>query len=174
MTDLVIGFDYQKLIKQFRNLRKAKDFLATVNTGSVEAGRIDCNFRYSPLDGGIEQANVNLEGEGPFYLLSYRTLRYCMRRDNVKTPEIGDMIWLGNFRLKVIANFRGWPNDFVVMLPDTLAVLMCTILPFSRWADMIYRRLILTAAVWNLAKCNAAQWPHWGNLKWSKEYKEEK
>jgi hypothetical protein len=101
MTDLIIGFDYQKIIKQFRNLRKAKDFLASVNTGPFEPGRIGFDFRYSPLDEGIEQVNFTLRDEGPFYLLDWRTF-------------------------------------------------------------------------WNLAKCRAGEWPHWGHLKWSKEYRKAK
>jgi hypothetical protein len=172
--DLIIGFDYQNIVKQFRNLRKAKDFLANVNTGPFETGWIHYNFRYSPLDECIEQVNFTLKGEGPFYLLDNRTLSHIMiMYPDFKRPKIGDIIWLGDLRLKVISNYRGWSSEFLVMFPDISSVLVYAILPFSRWLDLIYRRLILTASVWNLAKCRAGEWPHWGHLKWSKEYKED-
>jgi hypothetical protein len=175
MTDLIIGFDYQNIVKQFRNLRKAKDFLANVNTGPFEAGWINLDFRYSPLDEGIEQVNFTLQGEGPFYLLRLRTLKFILRMcPDFKIPKIGDIIWLGNLRLKVIANYRGWHDEFLVMFPDALSILVYAALPSFRWLDLIYRRLILTASVWNLAECRAGEWPHWGHLKWSKEYKKEK
>jgi hypothetical protein len=174
-NELVIGFDYQNLIKQFRNLRKAKDFLATVNTGPIEAGWINYNYRYSSLDGGVEQVCFTLEGEGPFYLLGNRTLRYIMAtHPDFKFPKIGDIIWVGDFRLKIIDNHQGWPYTFLVMFPDTLSILIYAILPFVRWFDLIYRRLILTASVWNLARCRVEEWPHWGHLKWSKEYRKTK
>jgi hypothetical protein len=144
MTDLIIGFDYQNIVKQFRNLRKARDFLVAVNTGPINAGWITYNYRHSPLDGRIEQGYITLEGEGPFYSLDNRMLRYISRiHPGFKFPEVGDIIWLGGFRLKVIDNHRGSPCEFIVMLPDILSILIYAILPFARWFDLIYRRLIL-------------------------------
>jgi hypothetical protein len=89
-----------------------------------------------------------------------------------KLPKVGDIIWVGDFRLKVVANHRGWPYEFLMMFPDTLSILIYAVLPFVRWFDLIYRRLILTASIWNLAKIEAGELPHWGHLKWSREYKE--
>lgn len=170
MTDLIIEFGYQNIVKHFRNLRKTKDFLANVNSGHFEAGWIDCNFRYSPLDECVEQVGFTLKGEGPFYSLDNRTLRYGC--PDFKTPKRGGIFWLGHLRFRVIdINLYG---ELFVMFPDALSVLIYAILPFSRWVDLIYRRLILTASAWNLAKFRVGGMPHWGHFKWSKEYKKAK
>lgn len=172
--DLIIHLDYQELIKRLKLAWRAKDILCSPYYFSHEpADFIKANHEYSPLEGGMESVYFTLEGDGPFFVLGNRTLRMASTIIKpFKFKGVGSTINLNGLRLKVVGEY--YHSEYLVMLPSAWAAIFYYLLPIPRWFDKIYRRLILTAAVWGLADCPAAEIPYWGHLKWSKEYKRAK
>lgn len=166
--DLIIYLDYQKLIKRLKIAWRAKDILCSPYYFSYQtADKVRINYEHSPLEGGLESVYFILEGDGPFFMLDNRTLRAADRAIGpFKFKGVGSTIDLNGLRLKVVGEY--YQFEYLAMLPSAWAGMFYYLLPIPRWFDKIYRRLILTAAVWGLAVCPAAEIPCWGHLKWFK------
>lgn len=166
--DLIIHLDYQKLLKRLKLAWRAKDILCSPYYLSHQtADFVRVNYEYSPLEGGLESVYFTLEGGGPFFMLDNRTLRAADRAIRpFKFKGVGSVVNLNGLRLKIIGEYYHF--EYLVMLPSVWAAIFYYLLPIPRWFDKIYRRLILTAAVWGLAVCPAAEIPCWSHLKWYK------
>lgn len=160
--DLIIHWDYQKLIKRLKLAWKTKDILVPYSYRDMGFIKSECKF--SPLDGCLENIQFTLNGDGPIFLLDWQTLRVASKAiQSFEWGGVGSIVNLSGLRLKVVDECR---NDYLVMLPNIGSVILYYLFPNLRWFDMIYRRGILTAAVWGLADCPAAEIPYWGHLKW--------
>jgi hypothetical protein len=81
-------------------------------------------------------------------------------------PNVGDVFSLGHLNLRVVDIS---PDDFcrdtaTVMRDGPEAALTAWLLPALRFTDLVYRRLIITAAIWRLATCDRAVIPSWRDL----------
>lgn len=166
---MIIHLDYQSLIKRLKLAWKTKDVLLAPHYWSYQnVGFVKMIYEFASIDGGLESVCFTLEGDGPLFLLDNRTLRMVSKVIRpFKWEGVGSIVNLNGLRLRVVAEM--WNGfEHLVMLPNTWAVIFYYLFPISRWFDKIYRRLILTAAVWGLADCPAAEIPYWGHLKWVK------
>lgn len=142
-------------------------------------GSIEIEVKNGPL--GIEQEIIRWNG-GPEMVYSKILLNYLPgfnpRRDRDIMP--GDVIFIGPYRVRVIKEVNGgwessatWASDVLLRRDDGLAVLKVWTYRFTRFADRIYRRLLITAAVWGLAYYEERQVPTWRNLKIARRFSRE-
>lgn len=95
----------------------------------------------------------------------------------ISQPDIGDIVEVGPYRLKVFERddlfFVGTYTYYLTRLDSPIANLRVTAYRLTRWLDLIYRRLIITAAVWKLADYHGGQIPSWRDLHIAKRFKSE-
>lgn len=78
--------------------------------------------------------------------------------------EVGDIVRVGPYKLKVFSwSDLEW-NYYFVRQDSFTGNIRATAYRLTRWLDLIYRRLIITAAVWNLAMYDPSQIPSWKDL----------
>lgn len=99
----------------------------------------------------------------------YRAIR------KISQPDIGDIVEAGPYRLKVFEYDALFFVDtyYLTRLDSPIANLRVTAYRLTRWLELIYRRLIITAAVWKLAGYHGAQIPSWRDLHIAKRFKSE-
>lgn len=115
--------------------------------------------------GNIEQVTVR-NWDGPKDgILEISTYFWddLVRNFSVKTnPQIGDVITIGPYRLRVFEQKRLVYR--LVRTDSLLGNLKVYIYKSSCWLDLVYRRLIITASVWKLAEYRPEYIPSYENL----------
>lgn len=168
---LIIRIDHP-IIERLKLLWEARLVLAT-SGGFFDDDLVGFVRRTPQWDGNGDLISIDytLDGGKPFYLVDYKVLML----NGIGVENIGGkIIQLGTIRLKVIDrsyySYYSW--DCLTMIPDEWSVLFYYLSPVYRFIDLIYRRLILTAAVWGLARCRTDEIPHWGHMIWNRKDKE--
>jgi hypothetical protein len=118
-------------------------------------GTITATRHQGPL--GLEQAHYQWEG-GRYA----RVRRSLLGRDD-GSVRVGEVVWAGPYRVRVIR--CDFMLDAVTVVPeeprawgDLLTSLTAQLI------ERVYRRLILTAAIWGLANCDPSTLPTWRDL----------
>ncbi len=77
----------------------------------------------------------------------------------------GTILTLGGLRLRVVRN--DYPCGYIIVERDGWRAALRAYGEIARRpADRVYRRLIVTAAVWGLARYNPGMVPTWRDLRW--------
>jgi hypothetical protein len=122
-----------------------------------DVSHIKITVKRSPL-GKIESLTHEWEGRSPYVritrsLLCEITNDYC--------PET---VQIGPYRLlKVEA--EPWLDVVLYVRKDKLGALRVALYKSTRLLDLIYRRLIITLAVWRLAEFTPLAIPSWKDIK---------
>ncbi len=114
-------------------------------------GRIVANIHRNPLTGGVESRSYEWHGGGIAKM--DRSLAYEDGIDDVYEFERGSVFNLGPYRLRVL-EVNGWDDCLIVMRDGWQARERWMRTATYEHLDLIYRRLILTAAVWGLTRPN--------------------
>lgn len=137
--------------------------------------------RISDLKGNPEQ--ITVEWEGPKggtlaiseafineanlikVLPSSSKLTGCYKAiSKLSRPDIGDIFQVGPYKLKIFEYEPCREIYYLTRLDSPIGSLRATAYRLTRWLGLIYRRLIITAAVWKLADYHEAQIPSWQDL----------
>jgi hypothetical protein len=166
---LVIHLDYKKVINRLKSVKAAKSMVPTRPNFPYyeDVGWIGLEYEFRSLGREADQVNITLNGEGPFYEIDNRVLKALEVHGLIRPRQpgkIGSIIRLNELRLKIvdISSF----GELLVTFPDSWAVLFWFTSPIFRLIDLIYRRLIMTAAIWGFAELSPGVLPYWGHLKW--------
>ena len=129
----------------------------------METGRIIQTAHYHPF-GTVERYTYQWEG-GDRVIVSDAVLA---RLDRSWRLEHGQVITVGPWRLRVIDRWpqiRGWYCIYETRWGWLWQAAYWGI----RWGELVYRRMVLTLAVWGLADYRANYPPSWrdvGALRW--------
>lgn len=113
--------------------------------------------------GQLESRHYEWRGDTTGVAIIDRTQNRTLRIPDTQT---GDSFWLGDLHLLVV-DFDFLYQRYSVMLHNGWAYQQMWLHRLCRLADLIYRRLILTAVVWGLAEWNLHdnELPGWRHLK---------
>lgn len=106
----------------------------------------------------VENIVYTLEG-GPYY---YINGHYVPSEEKIDTKK--GILTLGEMRFRII-DFRANRNLYLVRVDGWRAVAICRLRRWTVTLNLIYRRLILTATIWNLATYQDGNIPSWRDLK---------
>lgn len=104
----------------------------------------------------LERVDCTLDG-GPYYYISVPLIR---------TGEMDakkNIITLPGLRLRIVDSD---PWCYLVRTDGIWSVMIYWLRRGVKLFDLVYRRLILTATVWNLATYQDGKIPNWRGLKW--------
>lgn len=96
---------------------------------------------------------------GPYYNISGRVVFDSVGQITQETITVGGVC----FR---IIDYRSITNRYLVRLDGRIAMVNYWLRRWTRVFGLAYRRLILTAAVWNLAESDKRCIPSWRDLRW--------
>ncbi len=129
------------------------------------------------LKGNLEQ--ITYEWDGPksgFVRISYELLAEGIS-DSVPLQmfdTVGKTMQIGPFKLRCFEyNPTSNTYDFV-RINSFIGNVNAIVYRLTRWLDLIYRRLIITASIWKLADYNPAAIPPWRDLYIAQRYGDEK
>jgi hypothetical protein len=112
--------------------------------------------------GGIERRDYRWEGDSPYTRVSW--IKY--HEDfGIEAPlEVGQRIVIGQFHLRVVENEEWYQRSLCIREDYWLWWLPFITRPISRFAEIVYRRFIITLAVWRLADYNEAVISTWHDI----------
>jgi hypothetical protein len=108
--------------------------------------------------GKIEQYTYRWIGKSPYVRVSHSLLQHLAGSGNGASVQIGPykLLKVGDeFHIDCVLYVRS----------DKLAALRIALYKSTRLLDLVYRRLIVTLAVWNLADFHPAYIPSWRDVK---------
>lgn len=112
--------------------------------------------------GNVERINYDWTG-GEVAFLSFSDVCHLTAMGSMQKD--GDVVTVGSLRLRIVdAADDSFPLGIYVMQDGLRALIKSRFYPLVRIIDLIYRRLVITAAVWNLADFNAAVIPTWKDI----------
>jgi hypothetical protein len=121
------------------------------------------------LKGNSEQIICKWEGpKGGILGISSKLIEHA--RDDIfqasRPLQIGTLVRIGPYRLRIFGRSEEWDYDtwYLVRHDSVLGNLRAVVYRATRWFDLVYRRLIITAAVWKLADYNPNVIPGWQDL----------
>lgn len=127
--------------------------------------------------GNLEQLTCEWEGPKDGVLAIHKEFMPEINSVFIKKlnlPRVGDAIRIGPFNLKVF-EFDGFRDVYRLVRTDSfLGNIKVIAYRLTRWLDLAYRRLIITAAVWKLAEYRPERYPSWQDLyivQWLKRYR---
>jgi hypothetical protein len=129
-------------------------------------GEIHLQVHYNEL-GNREHIDYTWKG-GDVAAISLQLIEGAYGTQVVKDfdglPEIGDRLRIGAFDLRVV-EFEPW-NMWILAARDRGLATSLRVFwhKFGKVADIAYRRLIITLAVWGLARRDGATVPHWRDV----------
>jgi hypothetical protein len=123
-----------------------------MNTAYIETAR-----RTSPL-GKIEQETYKWVGKSPYVRISRMLLR------EITNDYCPKALQLGPYRLLMV-DAEPWLDFVLYVRSDKFGALRVALYRSTRLLDLIYRRLIITLAVWGLAEFTPAAIPSWRDIK---------
>jgi hypothetical protein len=107
---------------------------------------------------GVREAlNYEWRGKSPYIRLSGNLIE-----DDVAITQKRDLVF-GPYRLKFVEYYRAEDIGLYVRA-DKLGALRVTLYRLTRLLDLIYRRCIITLAVWGLAKYSQVSIPSWRDI----------
>ena len=121
-------------------------------------GMIVCHEHYD-CRGGVERRDYEWEGGE----LAYIDQRFMEKEGIHEVPQLGDIINIGPFQLRVIDK-KLWGFNYIVARNGWKARLRYVLHRTIKVLDKSYRRLIVTAAVWGLADYHDASIPTWRDV----------
>lgn len=129
----------------------------------METAYIETSVRTNPL-GKREAVNHKWVGKSPYVRVSL---------DLIDDPSVhklnGDQeIQIGPYRLLRISDHLDFVQTYV--RADKFGALRVALYKSTRLLDLIYRRLIITLAVWNLADFSSYRVPTWQDIKILKRF----
>lgn len=77
---------------------------------------------------------------------------------------IGEIISIGPYQLKIFEFEGRGPTYHLVRIDSLLGNIKVIAYRLTRWLDLAYRRLIITASVWRLAEYRPECYPSWEDL----------
>lgn len=104
----------------------------------------------------LERVDYVCEG-GPYYHIAGNFI-------SVNHTSKG-IITLGGIRFRIV-DFYPHKDAYLVRIEGRMAVVNYWLRRLTKKLDLVYRRLILTAAVWNLATIREGYILSWRDLKW--------
>lgn len=119
--------------------------------------------------GNLEQVTCEWEGPKDGVLAIHKEFipeinSVFIKDKELSLPWVGDVIRIGPFNLKVF-EFDGFRGVYRLVRTDSLLGNIKVIAyRLTRWLDLAYRRLIITAAVWKLAEYRPERYPSWEDL----------
>ncbi len=106
----------------------------------------------------LERVDYVFEG-GPYYHI----VGNFISGQEIDTKK--RIITLGGIRFRIV-DFYPHKDVYLVRLDSKLAIAISWLRRLTQKLDLVYRRLILTAAVWNLATIREGYILSWRDLKW--------
>ena len=122
-------------------------------------GMIVCHDKYGPL--GLEQRDFEWTGGSLAYISNLFMSRYTNERD-VKRLH-GDILQIGPFKVRII-EFEWGYGRVLVIREGWYAPFYYYWRIIGRRMDRVYRKMIVTLAVWDLADYNPATIPYWKDI----------
>jgi hypothetical protein len=107
--------------------------------------------------GRIESVTHEWRGTSPYVRISRDLLDQVTHNEGDERVQIGPYILL-----KVEDQF--WDASVLYVRADRLGALRVALYKATRLADLVYRRLIITLAVWRLADYHQAAVPTWKDI----------
>ena len=107
-----------------------------------------------------EAENYEWEGESPYVFVSLDE-RWM---DNVQKIDDDKEIQIGPYRLLKVSDGHFRPDFVLYVRKDKFGALRVAFYKSTRLLDLIYRRLIITLAVWKLADYSPATVPSWRDI----------
>lgn len=123
-------------------------------------GHILCRQTYNAL-GQLESEDYEWQGGNVAIVTSYSGGITAERFDPSGKP--GRVESIGPYRVRLIEpryEYRGW----LVIRETPFAWLYAWLYRMQRPVSLAYYRLIITASVWGLAKCQQGAIPHWTDI----------
>ena len=100
-------------------------------------------------------------GKSPYVRMSYDLLWDLGYKDR----EYPKKAQVGPYRL-LFVEYEPCLGDFALYVrQDRLGALRVFLYRATRWLDLVYRRLIITLAVWNMAEYHAGYIPSWRDIR---------
>jgi hypothetical protein len=126
--------------------------------------RIVVHERRSALYNRLEGRDYEWQG-GKVAAVDLYLAAWIEGDDSIRHLRPGDVFTHGPFRLRVVSREMEFFGDRVLVMRDGLrALLRYRLHRAARLLDLACRRLILTAAVWSLARVDAGRVPTAGDL----------
>lgn len=115
------------------------------------------------INGMLESEEFTWMGEGRTAQIGREYLEYDLRRRGEGEPDLnpGAVFWLGNLRLRVVESHQ---SLVYVAREGGLARLWQYENGLYRLLNLVYRRSIVTLAVWRLADYHQATTPSWVDI----------
>ena len=112
--------------------------------------------------GEIEHMDYSWHG-GPIIGVSERMI---LRSGFASGPVCpGSIVTIGQFRLRIIEDQPSISEGYFLAMRDGWrAWIRERALPSLRWMDTIYRRLVITASIWGMARYYGATYPSWRDV----------
>lgn len=111
---------------------------------------------YEDFAGKLERVEYSLEGDSTFAISLI-----SLKRDNVKVSK--GKLTIGPYRFRIIHLNQPY-GEYIVCLDGSKARLLATLYHLTRFSEIIYRRLIITASVWRLAEYHPGYLPGWRDV----------
>lgn len=127
----------------------------------METAYIETSVRRSPL-GKIEAENHKWVGKSPYVHISLDLVRY----GEISKIDGDKEIQVGPYRLLLVDKYIG--DYHLYVRKDRFGALRVALYKSTRLLDLIYRRLIITLAVWGLAEYHEMTVPTWRDIKLTK------
>jgi hypothetical protein len=113
--------------------------------------------------GDLERIDFEWEG-GPVIGISFDLFSYCGKIQGLSGINKNGVLKIGPYRLKFLEE-RGWEAlGIFVRMRGLLWPLIFIKYKLIRPLDLVYRRLIITLAVWGLAELREAVLPGWQDI----------
>jgi len=114
--------------------------------------------------GQRESLTCEWEGKSPYI---YIAIPVIMDELNVNWNEIPKEVQLGPYKLLEVSREPQY-DSILYVRKDKFGKLRVALYKSTRWMDLIYRRLLLTLVVWNLANYSMNSIPSWRDIKFFK------
>lgn len=129
----------------------------------METAYIEASVKTNAL-GKREAITYTWKGESPYVRITWGLLSDIA--PGVQAPE---RLQLGPYRLLFVEDEYHWGTAIYVQ-EDRFGALRVALYKSTRLLDLIYRRTIITLAVWRLADFNPAAIPSWKDIKALKRF----
>ena len=111
--------------------------------------------------GMVEKRTHEWMGDSPYVRIDRGVLRELFESDSP------DKVKIGQYQLLKVDD-NPWEFSVLYVLDNPLGHLKVVAYKIVRWLDLIYRRAVITLAVWNLADFSHAAIPSWQDVRFLK------
>lgn len=117
---------------------------------------VNVTVQRSPL-GMLESQTYEWRGKSPYIRIRYDVVREMGHR------SFPDRIQMGPYRLLKVESYP-WEDVALYVRHDRWGRARVAAYRLTRWFDLIYRRTIITLAVWHLADFHEVAVPCWSDI----------